>query len=807
VHTATSERAVADSAERQALLTLEASGEVARFLASADRWLALRPDDAEVCLLLMQRLVEQGLLYRAARVADNLPAELRSDAGVAQLISQLDTPRNNGLASWQRFAEQFDANMTALRARYAWADEVAAAWRAESNHLELHCTRHGLWQVYDRRPGEAGGWRPCFGDQGNAKLAEQIAAQVKGRIVTPLVVEGVGLGELLPALREVTRDTFLGSCPIIYLAEPYLVAVAAALHLCDWRVVIADPRVKLFVGGRAHDDLAAAVEAQSWTMPPNTILQPPPWLPEQAGRARPRLAEAVERRAARLETLRASAAVSYQGRDRAYWHGRFVEALAGKGPCLRVLGIASRFTTVLQYSMRDALRACAALGCQTRLLIEPDNHSCLTPEKKLEAVAEFRPDLIFTIDHTRARQRDGLVDGVPFLTWVQDRLPWLFDRATGQAMGPLDFCMGFGRDELVEQCGYPAGRFYACEMATNPAALRSDGEAPSNAAAGEGRLACDVAYATHAAQTPAAFHAEVRARCGDEHGRRLMDAILEELVALAGRAELNGGLHLGTFLERMERATGIQVSGDRRSAFLAEYLRPLLDRLLRHQTVAWAAAWTEQSGRRFHIYGNGWESHPQFGKFARGTLRHGPELGAAFRAAKINLHAGCNPALHQRVLDGLSAGGFFLVRRHAADVTHRVTLAVYEIVRRRGTVLPTMVAGGELPAELREECRAILRMSGLDPDAPFRVADEDVRFARRVLESPEPMLASQVWPDFERVTFGTQEEFARKLDWFLAHADERQVIAAEMRERALAHFSYEVRMKSVLAWMRGQLAG
>src|SRR5690606_23345555 len=105
-------------------------------------------------------------------------------------------------------------------------------------------------------------------------------------------------------------------------------------------------------------------------------------------------------------------------------------------------------------------------GCRTYLLVEPDDQSHISPVVAFRAIKAFEPDLILLIDHTRQSQPGILIDEIPLLTWVQDRLPWLFDAKVGRAMTTLDFAMGQAKRELVERYAWPADRFYACDMAT-----------------------------------------------------------------------------------------------------------------------------------------------------------------------------------------------------------------------------------------------------------------------------------------------------------------------------------------------------
>ncbi len=780
------------------LLAMGRTGDADRFIHLASAVLAQHPGPPELLLLLAQRSAERGLMGFAARIIASLSPPLRESDEVAALLRTLHACPESRI-SWDQFSQRFEANMQVLRSRYIWAQTVAQEWAERRASLELHRTAGGRLNVLDLAAGGIGLWRPAFGDLAPQPPAEQFAGRFRGHILPPVVLEGVGLGEHLPWLYTATRATFLTASAALYVIEHSWCALAVAMHLADWREPLADERVTLCAGPEACAQFERLVESDGWSAPPMLIVQAPPWQPQYAGRAR----AAVDRLALRLEqqrcTLGAEIRSLYPCRSPQDWGRRFQAALAGRQPPLRVLGLTSRFTTVLQYSMRDALRAFEAAGCRTLLLIEPADHARLSPVRRLETIREFRPDLIFLIDHTRAGQSEGLVDGIPVVTWIQDRLPWLFDRASGHSLGPLDFCMGCGKTELVHEYGYPAERFMSCTMATNPEALIARLGGP-DARDDDPELRCDLACATNHSQPPEGYLQEYRQRI-EPAVWPLLEACHEELRARLVRGRLDGSLDCRHFLQEMETACGIELTAEARARVAAEFVWVLADRMLRQETLEWAAQWAEQTGRRFHLYGRGWEKHPRFAPYGRGFLEHGPRLGAAFRAARIHLHAGCNTALHQRVLDGLAAGGFFLIRRHGCDGNPAVSRAIYEHARRHGFRPGLTVSWRDLPAELVEEFLESRRRMGVDPYAITELTAGNMDELRAIHETRTIPITGHVWPDFERVTFDTQEQFCEKLEWYLSHEQERRELAAAMRQRVIETLSYEALIRRLLDWL------
>ena len=794
--------------EHESLMSLAKAPLPGPFITAVSGALAGGIADDELRLVLIRRLAEQGLAHRAAEVAAGCSLQLQANAEFARMRDNLQSVMPGGEVGWTEVAKTFERNLAALRKRVDWTDALVDVWSRERERIELHRTRDGVFQVFDRRDPSNERWRPVFGDPVPKPTAAELAEALKNQILSPIVLEGVGLGYHLPWLYAATRDTFLGATPVIYHIESSFAAAAVAMHLNDWIEPLSDPRVRLCCGPDAYDSFERMAAGDPNNLPPQMIVRAPSWTTRDEA-----LGERVNALARRFEAKRSALCdelnAAFHDRDRQWWRRRYETALAGEGRPLRVLGVTCRFSTVLQYSMRDMLQAFRENGCETRLLIEPNDHLRTTPITMLHTIREFDPDLVVIIDHTRAGQAPGLADNTPLLTWVQDRMPKLFSREAGASIGPLDFCMGFARDELVNRCGYPAARFMPCEMATDQAAFFEPDADPEEVIRSrhdevDPQFACDVAFATTHSKTPDATHQEYRVKCAPAIVA-FLDAAYEELVALAKRCELNGGLMMPQFVRRIEAATGFELSDEQRGAAADEYVRPIVDKILRHQTVEWAAEWAERSGRRLHLYGNGWDEHPRFARYARGFVTHGSELGRAFRAAKVNLHAGCNRALHQRVLDGLASGGFFLIRRHADDIQHRLWRAMYDMALS-GDIKPgDTLAWDDYPESLRDELIAIRKMRGVDPYVSVEITEASIDQIRRIHESSDVLTPAAIWPDIDQVTFGAREEMFERLEAFVGDDELRRATAKSMRESMLGVFSYRSLAGKLLRWAPGAL--
>ena len=109
-------------------------------------------------------------------------------------------------------------------------------------------------------------------------------------------------------------------------------------------------------------------------------------------------------------------------------------------------------------------------------------------------------------------------------------------------------------------------------------------------------------------------------------------------------------------------------------ALAHQFWHPLNDALYRQQALAWVADAIDTLNREHHteltlaLYGQHWDEHPDFAPYHRGYADYTTQLPRITRDALVNLQVVPYRCTHQRLLDGLAAGGFFLIRQHPTDL-------------------------------------------------------------------------------------------------------------------------------------------
>jgi hypothetical protein len=539
----------------------------------------------------------------------------------------------------------------------------------------------------------------------------------------------------------------------------------------DWRAMLADHRHPIYAGPDALEQFNKALVSDPTCPEPRGMIQIDATVPKIEINSL--LAELRDARDTRLNDLYRQLDSLYAPPTGLDWAEKF------RSGRLRVLGITSRYTTFLQHSMRDWLAAFARLGHEVRLVIEEHDHVMLGAFGYAQNVLEFKPDLILVIDHYRS-EMGRIPEAVPCVMWVQDRLPNIFSPTAGTAQGARDYCIGGGRLHLVSRYGYPAERFMSCTIGINDQKY-SLGELGGDERA---RFACDVSYVGHSSVPSDVLLRESLGQGASPELAKVAWDLHERMIA---HFESGGGALTDPALEAKLIASmievGVELDAAAQRSTLTVFHQQINNALFRHQALRWVA----EAGVDLRLYGNGWEKHPQLGQFARGPADNVKDLPKIYRASKINLQVIPHGAVHQRLLDGLAAGGFFLIRRTAGDMTGTPYLKLWDWCRRHGI---------ESDAQLRSEAGEAARGWICEIDQLLGYDTSTIRPSlyeclEATADADFMIQASAVWPElYPQVSFDNAAEMGEKLRRFLADADQRAGIARQMRDVVIDRCSY-----------------
>jgi len=454
----------------------------------------------------------------------------------------------------------------------------------------------------------------------------------------------------------------------------------------------------------------------------------------------------------------------------------------------RVLFITTRFSTVLQYSARDTEQAFRTLGWETRLLIEPSPAHGMNCIAIKAAMAEFKPELIFLIDHHRAEYRELYPKEIPFVCWVQDNLPNLTNAQAGQALGLRDFALIPSVQRYVNQYKYPERQCFEFRKLTKipeiPPTWDSDGD--------------DLVYVSNWSQTVDQMKQETIKALSPISGEAIATQCVQRVVDIY---DADGWLDS---FGAVRRQIGLLVNSEASNKFLSLLFERLNVGLFRQQALSWAAEIAEEKGLSLAIYGNGWQNNKRFAKYARGVVKYGGELEEITRRAKINLMLEPYVAIaHQRLLDGLAAGGFFAVR---GNITTTLLNELIEMLSVPGlrNVRDIPSARAVLSGIEQEKFDSLISTSA-DQDATPGQFDV-VRSIRELQAAGFFFEKGPLLQRLDDVLFTSRDEMASVIARYLGDTGRRREIVQTQREQIAQQFSYPAGILRLVNWLSATIA-
>ncbi|TVQ31332.1 MAG: hypothetical protein EA376_09480 [Phycisphaeraceae bacterium] len=788
---------------RDELVKLGQAGRPWAFLPLGLQAIAKSPEDAGLRLLAAANFARLGLRGLGLEQLEAVPEAQRAEATVRALASTLEAMPDDVLTSARR-TTICRGNLEALAARGVDLTGHLDAWRERAGEIEHRATGDG--NVVRLQRGDDGAiaqWvrlQDEAGESKGAKFSHRPGAGVSDPgCPPPFVLEGMDPPWLFRRLIEATPPAPDGFQPRIYVVQEDPLELLDGLSMVDLRRELSSERVCLIVGPEAGAKLEDELKSRSATAIKGAALG----LPTVRTRATPGVGEAIQRavaaQAQEHERLRGEVAALYAGRDAAWWAGRWKAALSGEGRPLRVLVPTCRFSTYVRHAASDIVEGLRASGCEARLLMEPDDHSRLASVAYLRELRELEPDLVLLINYTRSSFSNVMPEGVPYVCWVQDAMPHLFNDESGGAQGPLDFLAGHLHSDLFKRHGYANER--ALDLPV-PASETKFHDGPVDAELLR-EHECEIACVTHHSEPPEALRDRMLAESGgDALHRRLIGAVYERMVHICDTAHAEAATtRIREAVIEILQAEGLPTDGPATQQLIRQAAAPLADRIFRHQVFHWALNIAERRGWRMHLYGRGWESHPRFAPCARGEREHGEPLRAAYQAAAVNLHASVHSLWHQRVLECAMSGGVPLCRRKfenlqamqraTAFLIHEHCAPEYGKLKSRDHRLRTIDSVDALMMAAQRQ--------RLGERAPIEQIYNE-RWALPEVKRPD-VASAMLLGDLCETTFASEEELERLVEKAVEMPAWRRSVSGGISNRARRRFTYQASVKRILGFV------
>lgn len=443
----------------------------------------------------------------------------------------------------------------------------------------------------------------------------------------------------------------------LYILEPSLSIFKANLAVNDWKDFFGNDRVFWYIGEEGCDAFFDYFE--------NEIQ----FIPTFGASIDPAVTQAmslkvdriIEKKEQEYIDLMEQVESFYGNRSKEEWQSVF----NGKRP-LRVMGLTTRFTVYIKHSMRDLLEGFKEIGCEIELLIEKDDTLRTTNHYSIDMINSFKPDLVLGICYNRSNLSFKVPDSVPFINWQQDKLPHCEDPETIKKLGKTDFFIitfFYTLSWMIEK-GYPKEKLHHFEYyPTNPKIY-----SPIPLSTGEQKkYTCDVSFVSNCSAPAKQAFNELYSDYN-----HLEDSQLNILSLFYDRIEetFNSWIDYPTNTDEYEWLFKEFCDQKNASLFSKDLIKEISykfhfigDRFLRHRPLEKLA----NDGVELALYGNGWESHPTLGRYAKGVAKNGEELNLINNASKIVYHALSTSTLHSRFIDAAASGSFILVKHLNSD--------------------------------------------------------------------------------------------------------------------------------------------
>ena len=467
----------------------------------------------------------------------------------------------------------------------------------------------------------------------------------------PVLVLGVHPGlELLHIFNLREKAPGHGHCDqSLWICIDSMPAFCGFLQTFNAVSLIQSPRVQLF----SREEMPAKVE---WLRANPQF----PYLFSMISVSPPQIQEAVLAPMVQLIQERSALIKKFQDENEAYYAGisdeQLAEALAGKaGRKPRLMVPTCIWSSVIQYSIRDTVSAFERAGWET-MVLAPEG--MMTPFFAMESINRFKPDLFLHVNHLRTESEGVLPRNMMVVSWIQDPLPSVNNHETAQKWNEMaaprnrDLIVGYIGQ--LKPYGYLEERLSPLSMIVDTEIFKPRELTPEQIE----KYGCDVMFASNCGLPTDRLVKEILVHVFEEYGvdeYTLMD--YHDRLWEYYRAEK-------TITSYQQLIDFLQLDAKPEDTVTQRLFWRLNDVIYRHTVIEWLDEYAQRHpGFKLHLYGQGWDKHPSFSKYAKGKLSHGEELSIAYQAAKYSLHLNAAESVHQRILEIASSAGTPLTRR------------------------------------------------------------------------------------------------------------------------------------------------
>lgn len=321
----------------------------------------------------------------------------------------------------------------------------------------------------------------------------------------------------------------------------------------------------------------------------------------------------------------------------------------------RILFETCRFTTILQYHARDCREAAKSLGCETELLIEKDGIHAISEIEMCKVLADFKPDMIFCIDHFRFEWSDLIPKEIIYVTWTQDPMPLVMDKKSPEKLGDNDFILNhFITWNEFFDIGYDRSRMMDAPIPANsniykPYVLTEEEKQA---------YACDICFVCHASDVDGYILKEQ-----SKYPKELQEILCAIYKGYQSYVYETGNLFYSkeVFAEYIKGACmqyyNITLKEEILQSIAADMYLWFNQRVFRQALVDWIL---DAGYTNIKLWGNGWSDNEKYREYAMGPAENGETLSKIYQASKIVIGNNVQTTAAARAWESMLSGAFYM---------------------------------------------------------------------------------------------------------------------------------------------------
>ena len=319
--------------------------------------------------------------------------------------------------------------------------------------------------------------------------------------------------------------------------------------------------------------------------------------------------------------------------------------------------VTSRFTTAVQYYLRDCAVALEKLGYETRTLIEETDISSMSDFTYVKFLNEFRPDITLVIDHFRWSIPHVPVN-MAFVCWLQDFLPTLISKESASKVGKLDFVLNqYGHFKDFKELGYPEEQQISGVISVNPDIYRIHELTEDE----KQKYSADICFISNSGNIEESFEDFIKLY--DSHPsydllrstfQKIKNIIYDDIYQ--ERAHYYDLDSIFKIVSREFKKVGLGSMAGEFHKVIYDFKVNVVGSI--HKVVP--LLWLAKKGYDMKLWGRPWSCHPTLKKYAMGIAPNGVVMSKILNASKIAL--GVSPAItfHPRLMETLLSGCLYI---------------------------------------------------------------------------------------------------------------------------------------------------